>query len=169
MSLFDQITAEFRASLTFADDNQVSSLLHQALIELGAEADEERAEMRAYKICGCCRRIYTQEQWEALPASSGGLHKRDDDELSEWRNCSTPDCASTLVVVLETYGGYPHKGSRRETRLKDDKRPSWCGACDTPIAYAAAYVVYLPRSAGRQQAAPQVFCVGCDATARFGR
>lgn len=50
--------------------------------------------MAPFKLCSCCRRAISQEEWSGLPLV--GI-QADDVEALELRDC---ECGSTLAVVL---------------------------------------------------------------------
>jgi len=47
-----------------------------------------------FKICSKCLRSFTREQWDALPSKGVTMGM-------DWRDCNSPGCGNTLVVVVD--------------------------------------------------------------------
>lgn len=164
---FEDLEEEYVTGFFFAEKPDEIAFIHmEAMMEFRNRVAQDQAEQNAYKICGCCRRIYTKEQWEQLPPPANGiLRKADEWELAEYRNCQTlmPTgelCDSTLAVVLQVYGGEPLKNSR--VVEEQSGTACECSACRKPIALGQHIWVRIPRLANRQQAVRQVFCEECE-------
>lgn len=162
--------SSFRTELAFAETpDVVAELFLELELELRNEAAQDLAELNAFKVCGCCHRIYSKEQWNQLPPASGGLRRQDDQELTEWRNCQTPvkgptgelaPCEATLVVVLQVYGAQPLQNARVRREMAGSGLE--CSGCRRPLALGEDVTVREGRHSGLQQNAPQVTCDACE-------
>lgn len=169
MSRFDTIAQEYRAELVRPDGQGYAQRLLDLEIRLQNQAAQEAAELSAYKICGCCHRIYSKEAWSALPASVRGLLRRDAHELQEVRTCQTPilddagalhPCGAPLVVVRQVYGGQPLQNSRRLEEVSGEACE--CSSCRKEIVLGDSIVVRTSRTSGLQQGVRQIFCAPCE-------